>query len=494
MGELIQILSEEWAIRALIASSLVGIMCGTLGSFIVLRNMSLIGDALAHAILPGIVVSFMVLGYSTIGFFFGSVIAGLITAFFITWLQHNIKTKNDATIGIVFTAMFSLGVIGISSLNSSGGVHLDLKDFLFGSVMGISNEDIWLTGVICVYTILSIIVFYRYLFITTFQPTIAKAMGISVKSIHYYLMFLLSIAIVSALRTVGIILVVAMLITPSATALLLSDKLKKVIILSGFIGFASAVLGLILSIIFDMPPGPAMCVVATVIYLLAGIFAPKKGLLNKYVNKRQQKKRIDLDHIIREVLRDNKTGIQAAALVERTELSKSKIDKHIKELTTEGTLMVSNDRYQLTAKGLEKGNSIVRAHRLWETYLTNEVGLQDGQVHNEADRLEHHLTEEILDEVDHKLGYPGSDPHGAPIPSKVLKPKKALLQLKPKYKGIISNQQINNEIESELWELKLMAGTSFILDQISANSVEITLKNGEKRSIAARLAAQINIA
>ena len=146
--------TEAWAIRALLASSMVGLMCGILGCFIVLRNMSLIGDALSHAVLPGVFFSFIIFGYSTIGFFLGSTIAGLLTAIIISWIQQNVETKSDAAIGIIFTAMFSIGVMGISWLNHSEGVHLDLKDFLFGTVLGISNEDIWLTFSICIYTCL----------------------------------------------------------------------------------------------------------------------------------------------------------------------------------------------------------------------------------------------------------------------------------------------------------------------------------------------------
>ena len=189
---LLEILQQEWAIRALIASSMVGLMCGVLGCFIVLRNMSLIGDALSHAILPGVVFAFMIVGYSALGFFVGSVIAGLATAFVITWLQHNVGTKNDAAVGIVFTAMFSIGVMGISWISRNEGVHLDLKDFLFGNVLGVSNQDLVLTSLVTVYVFLSIIVFYRQLFVTTFQPVIAQSMGISIKMIHYFLMLLLS--------------------------------------------------------------------------------------------------------------------------------------------------------------------------------------------------------------------------------------------------------------------------------------------------------------
>ncbi|NJN77123.1 MAG: metal ABC transporter permease [Saprospiraceae bacterium] len=306
--ELIEILQSQWAIRALIASSMVGIMCGVLGCFIVLRNMSLIGDALSHAILPGVVFGFMIAGYSVLGFFVGSVIAGLIAAFAITWIQQNVKTKNDAAIGIVFTAMFSVGVMAISHLSRTEGVHLDLKDFLFGNVLGVSNDDLYLTAGIGIYVLISIVVFYRYLFATTFQPVIAETMGISVKTVHYFLMLLLSFVVVASLRTVGVILVVAMLITPAATALLLTNRLQRVLVYAGFIGFFSAASGLILAIIWDTTPGPAMTVVATIIYILAMLFSPEKGLVFKYFRNRKMKEKILFEDILKQTLRLGENG------------------------------------------------------------------------------------------------------------------------------------------------------------------------------------------
>ncbi|MFN7120287.1 MAG: metal ABC transporter permease, partial [Saprospiraceae bacterium] len=297
-----EILQQEWAIRALIASMLVGVMCGVLGCFIVLRNMSLIGDALAHAILPGVVFAFLIVqAYNTIAFFTGSVIAGLLAAIGITWIQQNVKTKNDAAIGIVFTAMFSIGIMGISWISKNEGVHLDLKDFLFGNVLGVANTDLYLTAGVTAYVLLSVAVFYRYLFITTFQPIVAQTMGISVQFVHYFLMLLLAFAVVASLQTVGVILVVAMLITPASTALLLSNQLKKVIVIAAFIGLLSAFIGLLMAIWLETTPGPAMAMVATVIYLLAVFFAPQKGLVFKFLNKRFVQKRIRLEDTLKQV-------------------------------------------------------------------------------------------------------------------------------------------------------------------------------------------------
>jgi len=336
----LEIWQYDFTWRAFLASCMVGLTCGVLGCFIVLRNMSLIGDALAHAILPGIVVAFILVGgYSTIAFFFGSVAAALITAIGITWIQHNIKTKNDAAIGIMFTSMFSLGVIGISHLSHKEGVHLDLKDFLFGNVLGVSNEDLILTAIVTIYVLLSVIILYRYLFATTFQATIALTLGISVQGMHYFLMLLLSFAVVSSLRTVGVILVVAMLITPASAALLWSQRLRKVIIISGFIGTISAIIGMVLAILFETTPGPAMAITATLIYFISAVVAPERGLIAKRQAKRSLKIRIELEDVLKEILKIDQSGtISLAQLDERIYLDSKALNKHLRRLSQTGLI------------------------------------------------------------------------------------------------------------------------------------------------------------
>ncbi|NNE16336.1 MAG: iron chelate uptake ABC transporter family permease subunit [Saprospiraceae bacterium] len=409
--------TSVWAIRAMIASSLVGLMCGILGCFIVLRNMSLIGDALSHAVLPGIFFAFLVVGYSTIGFFIGSTIAGLVTALAISWIQQNVPTKNDAAIGIIFTAMFSIGVIGISWISRKDGVHLDLDHFLFGNVLGISNQDIYLTLGVAIYTILCTILFYRYLFITTFQPTIAQTMGISPKLIHYFLMLLLSFAIVASLRTVGVILVVAMLITPAATALLFSDRLQKVIVLSAFIGLLSALLGFVVSVAFDTTPGPAMTLVATFIYFTAVLLSPSKGLLFKMNQKRIEKKRIIREDILRQVIKKPlNVGMSVGEISVNLKLPLKIVKSFANKMSKSSLLTTNGQNVILSDAGVLKAEQLVRAHRLWETYQVRQMGLDSNQIHDEADQLEHFLSEELIDEIDKQLGYPVKDPHDSPIP------------------------------------------------------------------------------
>ena len=491
MTDLLQYLMEPWALRALAASSMVGIMCGILGCFIVLRNMALIGDALSHAILPGVVAAYILGLGTTLGFFGGSVIAGLFTVLVITWIQRNVKTKNDAAIGIVFTAMFSLGVIGISRISRIPGSHIDLKDFLFGNVLGVTNEDLYLTVAITIYVLLSVVVFFRYLFITTFQPVIAETMGISSSTIHYFLMLLLSFAVVASLQTVGVILVVAMLVTPAATALLLTDRLHRVLVLAALFGLLSAVLGLLTAIILEMPPGPAMAVVATVFYLLTVFFSPKKGLLFRFIQKRKLRQRIYLEDTLKQAFRlQQQAKLNPESLLQRLGFNKNILQKQLQILRGKGWL--EKDQLKLSEKGTEEARQLVRAHRLWETYLANEVGLSSEQIHEDAEKYEHLLTTKILDEVDKKLGYPTTDPHGSPIPARRGLPKFSLIQLEVRQQGRIAAKQNSEHVTNRLWQLGLFPEAQFFVKTISSDSVEIE-QDGKKLEIPLDLARRINV-
>ncbi|MGI8892678.1 MAG: iron chelate uptake ABC transporter family permease subunit, partial [Bacteroidia bacterium] len=399
--QLTEVFQYEWALRAIIASSLVGIMCGILGCFIILRNMALIGDALSHAILPGVVVGFIVAGHSVLAFFTGAVLAGLITAVLITWIQRNVKAKDDAAIGIVFTVMFALGVMGISWVSRQEGVHLDMKDFLFGNVLGIANQDLWLTSLVTIYVILCIIFFYRYFFITTFQQVLATTMGISVSTLHYFLMLLLSFAVVASLQSVGVILVIAMLIIPASTAYLLTSRLHIMIILSAFIGLLSTVAGLFIAIVLETTPGPAMTVTAAGFYAIAVFLAPEKGLLFSYIRQRNKKIKIMKEDLLKDILRLWEEGsFSYENLRGKSGLNKYSLNSKIIKLKRTGMISGEGNNLNLTEKGSAAANQLVRAHRLWETYMVNTLGFDKDQIHDQAEKYEHLLPETLLNKVD----------------------------------------------------------------------------------------------
>jgi ABC-type Mn2+/Zn2+ transport system permease subunit len=266
-----EMLLEPYLLRAVAVAAAVGVLCAWVGCFIYLRNLSLIGDALAHAVLPGILIAFLLVGYSLVGLVMGALAAGLLSTFLIAWIRQRLETRADAAIGIVFTAMFAIGVIGISVLSQTAGTHLDLKDFMFGNILGITPDDIFLVASTLACSILSILILFRYLFVTTLSPLQAKVMGIRAQAVHYFLMLLVSLTVVSALQAVGVILVVAMLIIPAATASLLTKRFWTLIWLATGVGLVATVLGVFLAAVLNWPPGPAMAVVGATIYGAAGI-------------------------------------------------------------------------------------------------------------------------------------------------------------------------------------------------------------------------------
>lgn len=266
--------------KALITSVMVGIICGVIGCFIILRGMSLMGDAISHAVLPGVAISYL-LG---INFFIGAVVTGLLTALGIGFVSQNSRIKNDTAIGILFTSAFALGIILISFLRSSS----DLYHILFGNVLAVRPSDMWMTLAIGLIVLAAIFLFYKELLVTSFDPTMAAAYGLSTRLIHYLLMTMLTLVTVASLQTVGIILVVAMLITPAATAYLLTNRLSRMIFLSAGLGTISSIIGLYFSFTYNLSSGASIVLVATALFALVFIFSPRHGLLRKWKSAKKE--------------------------------------------------------------------------------------------------------------------------------------------------------------------------------------------------------------
>ncbi|MBC1357336.1 metal ABC transporter permease [Listeria booriae] len=265
------LMQYEFLQKALLMSVIVGIVSGVIGSFIILRGMSLMGDAISHAVLPGVAVSYM-LG---VNFFFGAAAFGVIAALGIGFVNQNSRIKNDTAIGIVFSSFFALGIIMISFAQSS----TDLYHILFGNVLAVRNSDMWITLVIGAVVLLLVGLFYKELLVSSFDPVMAESYGLKVRVLHYFLMTLLTLVTVASLQTVGIILVVAMLITPAATAYLLTNRLSVMLFLAAGFGALSAVIGLYFSYMYNLASGASIVLAATVLFILVFVFSPKQGLI-----------------------------------------------------------------------------------------------------------------------------------------------------------------------------------------------------------------------
>lgn len=265
------IIQYDFLQKALLTSIMVGVICGVIGCFIILRGMALMGDAISHAVLPGVAIAYA-LG---INFFFGAVFTGVLTAIGIGFVSQNSRIKQDTSIGIMFTAAFALGVILITVLESS----TDLYHILFGNVLAVRPSDMWITLGTGLLVLISVYVFYKELLVTSFDATMAEVYGLPVRLIHYFLMTLLTMVTVASLQTVGIVLVVAMLITPAATAYLLTDRLSVMIFLSAAIGASASVIGLYFSFTYNLASGATIVLAATALFFAAFLFSPKQGVI-----------------------------------------------------------------------------------------------------------------------------------------------------------------------------------------------------------------------
>ncbi len=259
--------------RALITSIIVGMVCGTVGSLIVLRGLSLMGDAMSHAVLPGVALSFLF----GIPMFIGALITGMIASIFIGYITSSSKTKPDAAIGISFTAFLASGIIIISLINTT----TDLYHILFGNLLAITNSAFLTTIVFGSIVLILIIIFYRPLMISTFDPTFSRMSGLNTTLLHYFVMLLLSLVTVASIQTVGIILVVALLITPASTAFLISKKLYSMMIIASLISVISSIVGLYYSYIYNIPSGATIVLCTFVIYIITLFFT-------KYTNRKKR--------------------------------------------------------------------------------------------------------------------------------------------------------------------------------------------------------------
>ena len=406
--------TERWW-QETACSVLVGIACGLLGCFVVLRRMALIGDALSHAVLPGVVIAFILTGSTDIvRLFLGALLAGLVAALLIRLVSQYSRTKEDSAIGIVFTGFFAAGIILVSSLPR--GTHFDLQCFLWGDPLAVGSNDLILMAVVAPLVTLTIIVLYHPLRLASFDPLVAAAMGISVSGLHYLLMGLLSATVVAGLKTTGVILVVAMIITPASAAYQLANRLWTMLLLAGAFGAVSAAAGMSLAFVANSPTGPAMVVVATLIFGLSMILSPNHGLLFRILKRRQLAWHIAAEDVLKAVykLAERAQAGSLSEITRSTGLRTRWVETIIGRLRTAGLITGTSPDLTLTEAGHRHAEELVRAHRLWESYLADRSGMDTGAIHDAAERLEH--AHELAEEVDVALGRPRRDPHGEAIP------------------------------------------------------------------------------
>ena len=411
-------LTEIYFQKALIGGSIVAMVAGVVGCLVVLRRMAFLGDALSHAMIAGVAGGYLVmklvfdLEAHALGMLLGSLIAAVTTVALISFVSRISRVKEDTAIGIMYTGIFALGVVAVSIFRHY--IHIDLMHFIMGDILGVADTDLWVSAFVGAGVLTVLILFFRHFQLATFDPIMAASIGLPVVLLDYLLTTCVSLVVVSAVSMVGVILVVGLLITPAATAYLLCDRLDKMMMLSALFGVTSVVGGLYLCVWLDSAGGGAIMLFCTFQFLVVLVLAPKYGLLSRWMRLRNIVPQQMVEDVLTTVLRNKKPA--PARFIQKYAGQGKSLDKVLKRMIQNGLLRQQNQEYALTDKGSKEAHTVLRAHRLWESYLES-IGTPEKEVHPIAHRLEHLDQAQTLAYLDKKLGSPKTDPHGKEIPA-----------------------------------------------------------------------------
>jgi len=412
---------------ALLGSMLLGICCGLMGCFLVVRKLALMGDALSHAVLPGVALGFLWnMSKDPLAIFIGATIAGLLGAGTVQLLRNTTKHKEDAALGFVLASFFGIGICLFTMIqNLPGGNKSGLDKFMFGQAAALGQGDVLLLGFVTVLSVLMVGTFYKEYAITSFDAGFARSLGLPVQVFHYSLMLLLAFAIVSSLQAVGVVLVTAMLVIPAAAAFLLTDRLGMMLFLSAVFGLCAGAIGAFFSFVGrNMPTGPFMVLAAAALFTVALLFAPRHGIVTRWWRHRCQSSRIRRENTLKamyRILEDDGFEAEHISVTELAQFRRETLDEatvQLKELQAHrlATYSEVNRAASFTPDGWQRACEIVRNHRLWELYLTNAAHIAPDHVHEDAEEIEHILGEETVRKLERRLNFSRRDPHGRQIP------------------------------------------------------------------------------
>ncbi|MEM9859119.1 MAG: iron chelate uptake ABC transporter family permease subunit [Bacteroidota bacterium] len=408
-----------------IGSLLLTSSSSVVGCFTFLKKKALVGDAVAHAVLPGVCLSFLLTGEKNpLILIIGAFITGWLSLVLIDLISSKSKVKEDTAIGLVLSVFFGIGIFILTIIQKSGvAAQTGLDSFLFGKAASLVGQDLVVFSVVAVLLFFSVWLLFKEFTLLSFDETFAQTMGLPVRSIELILTTLTVLAVVIGIQAVGVVLMAAMLITPAAAARFWTDSIRIMIILAAIFGSLSGLTGAYISYVApSMPTGPWIVVVISTIAFISFLVAPGKGIIYRIRNQSRIKKHINDENILKTLyqLSEEERDFYESRSVEGI-LSKRKFDRNnleygLKRLKSEGFLSNGNDGWRLTLEGKEKGQRIVKLHRLWELYLTEYLKIAPDHVHDDADTIEHILTPELEARLEELLDYPTVDPHESEIP------------------------------------------------------------------------------
>lgn len=412
---------------ALAGALLLGLNCGLLGGFVVVRRMALVGDMLSHAVLPGIVLGFLWnQTKDPLAILIGALLAGAVATGVNTVLNRTTRLKPDAIQGLVLASFYGIGIclLGlVQQLPTAAKSGLD--QFLFGQVAALGAADVMMMAVATGLSLLLVIWFFHDLLALSFHRGFGESVGLRMALLHQVIMLLTAFAIIVAMQAVGVVLVSAMLIIPAATAYLLTDRMHRLLGLSAVLGMAAAGLGAFTSFLGNhLPTGPLMVLAGALFFAVAFLFGPRHGWLTRVMRQWLRRARAERENTLKamhRVLEDRGSG-DGVSLVELATLRREEAvasRAKAQDLVNAELATLSEDGQTLffTPAGEQRARAVVRNHRLWELYLTHAASFSPDHVHDQAEEIEHVLGEETVRQLSRRLDFPKTDPHGRPIPT-----------------------------------------------------------------------------
>lgn len=413
---------------SLIGAVLLGLNCGLLGSFVVVRRMALVGDTLSHAVLPGVALGFLYsMTKDPVAILIGATLVGGFAMLVVSWIMSTTRLKQDAALGLVLSSFYAVGICLFTVIQRlPTGSKSGLDKFMFGQASALNGQDVVLIGITTALSLAFVCVFYGGLQVLSFHRGFGETLGLPMGFLHHALMLLTSFAIVVAMQAVGVVLVSAMLIIPPSAAYLLTDRLHRMVVLAAAIGVATASVGAFLSFLGNnLPTGPLMVLAGTVFFAASFLFAPRHGWLARLWRRHRRRLRTERENTLKAMhralenrgCRDEEVSIDELATILRE--PPDEIRNRVRRIVHAGlaTLSDGGDAVHFTPQGLQLATSIVRNHRLWELYLTNIAHFEADHVHDDAEKIEHVLSEEEVRKLERRLEFPDVDPHGRRIPS-----------------------------------------------------------------------------
>lgn len=412
--------------NVLLGAVLLGISGGVMGCFALLRRQALLGDALAHAALPGICIAYLLTGAKTpLPLFLGALVAGLVGALVILAAVRWSRLQQDSAMGIVLSVFFGLGIVLLTYIQRLPlGNQSGLDKYLFGQAATLTPDDVRVMALLSAVVLVTLALFYKELKLLTFDADYGASLGLPMKTLEGLMTLLLVVVVVVGLQTVGVVLIVATVVTPAAAARQWTDRLGVMLLLAAAIGSGAGVAGALLSAsVARLPTGPVIVLAATAVLVVSLFFAPRRGYLWALLREHRVEARIRRENLLKDLYRigedrggDWRGWVAWPALMGLRGQTSRRLAQSARPLDRRDLLERSGDAVRLTQEGRRQAEAVVRKHRLWELYLTRQLELASDHVHRDAEAMEHALTEQAVEDLDARLGYPARDPHGRPIP------------------------------------------------------------------------------